>query len=396
MICDHFDAGRCRSCSWLGTPYDAQLVAKQRQVEDLLRGHRVAWDAPVASPQLGFRNKAKMVVHGTVAEPTLGILNPAGAGIDLRDCPLHTAGIRTALPVLAAFVTRAALTPYDVPSRSGELKHLLVTESPDGELMVRFVLRSQEPVARIRKHLPWLQAELPEVVVASVNLQPEHKAVLEGEREIPLSRQETLTMRLTGLALHLRPQSFFQTNTPMAAELYRLGREWVAAVSPRSVWDLYSGVGGFALAIAGTGADVTGIEISREAVASATLSSMEMGSMEMGSMEMGSMEMGPTETGAAGQGAVRFEAGDATAYAVGSTAPPDLVVVNPPRRGIGPELAGWLESSGVGHVLYSSCNAQTLAKDLDAMPSLRAVRGRLLDMFPNTAHYEVLTLLERA
>jgi len=81
---------------------------------------------------------------------------------------------------------------------------------------------------------------------------------------------------------------------------------------------------------------------------------------------------------------------------VESPAPPDLVIVNPPRRGIGPELSGWLQSSGVRHVLYSSCNAQTLAKDLDAMPSLRPVRGQLLDMFPNTAHYEVLTLLERS
>src|ERR1044072_3451325 len=97
QLCHHFDAGRCRSCSWLGTPYDAQLVAKQRQVEELLAAHEVAWLPPVASPQLRFRNKGKMVVHGTIEEPTLGILTPAGSGVDLRDCPLHTAGIRAAL-----------------------------------------------------------------------------------------------------------------------------------------------------------------------------------------------------------------------------------------------------------------------------------------------------------
>ena len=76
-LCHHFDAGRCRSCSWLGLPYDVQLLDKQRQVEALLAAHPVAWLEPVASPQLGFRNKAKMVVHGTVDDPTLGILNPA-------------------------------------------------------------------------------------------------------------------------------------------------------------------------------------------------------------------------------------------------------------------------------------------------------------------------------
>ena len=374
VLCHHFDAGRCRSCSWLGLPYDVQLVDKQRQVEGLLGEHAsLAWLPPVASAQLGFRNKAKMVVTGTVERPTLGILNPAGGGVDLRDCPLHTAGIRAALPELADFVTTAALTPYDVPGRRGELKHVLVTESPDGDLMVRFVLRSQEPVARIRKHLPALLEALPSMAVASVNLQPEHKAVLEGDREILLTGQETLMMRVAGLALHLRPQSFFQTNTAMAAELYTRGRTWVGEVAPATAWDLYCGVGGFALALAGTGVDVTGIEVSAEAVVSATLSAAE-----------------------AGLGGARFEAGDATAYALSSSSPPDLVVVNPPRRGIGPELSGWLEASGVGHVLYSSCNAQTLARDLAAMPSLRPVRAQLLDMFPNTGHYEVLTLLERA
>ncbi|MEP9362038.1 23S rRNA (uracil(747)-C(5))-methyltransferase RlmC [Nocardioides sp. CN2-186] len=366
--CHHFDAGRCRSCSELGLPYDVQLVAKQRHVEHLLPG--VAWLPPVPSAAMGFRNKAKMVVSGTADDPTLGILNPTGAGVDLRDCPLHTPGIQAALPVLARFVSTAALTPYDVPGRRGELKYLLVTESPDGELMVRFVLRSQEPVARIRKHLPALLAELPALVVASVNLQPEHKAVLEGDREIALTEQETLRMRVDGIDLHLRPQSFFQTNTAMAAELYRLGRTWVGEVGPASVWDLYCGVGGFALSVAAP--SVVGIEISREAIASAEQSRDE-----------------------ARLSGVRFEAGDATAYALGASTAPDLVIVNPPRRGIGPELSGWLASSGVGHVLYSSCNAQSLARDLAAMPSLRPVRGQLLDMFPNTGHYEVLTLLER-
>jgi len=376
MLCSHFDAGRCRSCTWLDRAYAEQLAEKQRLVEELLAGHPgTSWRPPVASAQLGVRNKAKMVVSGTADAPTLGILNPLGAGVDLRDCPLHTPGLQAALPELAAFVTLAALAPYDLATRRGELKHLLVTESPDRELMVRFVLRSQEPVARIRKHLPALRERLPSVAVVSVNLQPEHKAVLEGEREIVLTDRESLRMRVggaDGLTLHLRPQSFFQTNTAMAAELYRLARAWAEEVAPRTVWDLYCGVGGFALSLAGPGREVTGIEISQEAVASA--------------------EQTRDEAGLSG---VRFEVGDATAYAEGRAAPPDLVVVNPPRRGLGPQLSGWLDASGVRHVLYSSCNAQTLARDLEAMPSLRPVRGQLLDMFPNTAHYEVLVLLER-
>src|SRR5690606_36359050 len=142
------------------------------------------WLPALTGPDEGFRNKAKMVVTGTWQEPVLGILGSGGQGVDLRGCGLHEPVVREALPVLAAFVTRARVDPYDLATRRGELKHLLVTGSPDGELMVRLVLRSQEPVTRLRKHLPWLLTELPHLRVVSVNLQPEHKAVLEGEREI--------------------------------------------------------------------------------------------------------------------------------------------------------------------------------------------------------------------
>ena len=83
----------------------------------------------------------------------LGIWDPVTGGVDLRDCPLHEPALVAALPTLAAFVTRAGITPYDILERRGELKHLLVTASPDGELMVRFVLRSTEAMGRIRKHL---------------------------------------------------------------------------------------------------------------------------------------------------------------------------------------------------------------------------------------------------
>ena len=373
-LCHHYDADRCRSCGWLDVAYAAQLAEKQAAVEELLGDQPgLTWLPPVPSSQLGFRNKAKMVVSGTVEAPVLGILGPSGEGVDLRDCPLHLPGIQAALPVLARFVTRAALAPYDVGARRGELKHLIVTESTDRELMVRFVLRSQEPVARLRKHLPALLEELPQAAVVSANLQPEHKAVIEGEREILLTERATLTMRVAGLALHLRPQSFFQTNTSMATELYDRARGWAREVAPATVWDLYCGVGGFALALAGTAREVTGIEVSTEAVASATRSAAD-----------------------AGLSGVRFEVADATAFALGGGAPPDLVVVNPPRRGIGPELSGWLEASGVRDVLYSSCNARTLARDLAAMPSLRPTRAQVLDMFPNTDHYEVLTQLRRS
>jgi 23S rRNA (uracil747-C5)-methyltransferase len=137
------------------------------------------------------------------------------------------------------------------------------------------------------------------------------------------------------------------------------------------VWDLYCGVGGFALHLAAPGRDVLGVEVSADAVDAAASTAAELGV------------------------AARFVAADATAYALEQVDVPDLVVVNPPRRGIGADLAGWLEASGVRHVVYSSCNAESLARDLALMPSLRPVEARVLDMFPHTSHYEVIVLLAR-
>lgn len=387
MQCHHYDADRCRSCTLLEIDYPTQVLDKERHVADLLPGSP-QWLPAVTSAESGFRNKAKMVVSGTIAEPSLGILDSAGHGVDLSDCGLYPEELHAAFGPLASFITRAHLEPYQVAGRGrrvqqrGELKYLLVTLSPDGELMVRFVLRSQEAITRIRKHLPSLQAELPALAVASANIQPAHAAVLEGDLEIPLTERSTLPMRIDDITLDLRPQSFFQTNTPVATQLYRQASAWVGQVAPSRLWDLYCGVGGFALHCAAPGRQVTGIEISAEAVtaASATVDRLRDGAHGDRFRD------------------VTFVARDATAFAVGPDGAelPEMVIVNPPRRGIGADLAHWLETSGIDHVLYSSCNAATLAKDLDAMPSLRPVQARLLDMFPQTSHYEVLVLLERA
>ncbi len=360
----------------MGRPHGEQLTAKQEHSAGLLAPWAdLVWDPPFAGPEEGFRNKAKMVVAGTTDQPTLGILDVAGHGVDLRACGLHEPVLRDALPVLADFVTRAGLVPYDVPARRGELKHVLVTASPDGELMVRWVLRTTESLPRLRKHLPWLRERLPHLAVASANLQPAHKAVLEGEQEVLLGDRASLAMRLAGLDLRLRPQGFFQTDTLVAGALYDQARTWVRGLGARRAWDLYCGVGGFAHAVAAAGvAEVVGVERSAEAVAAATRGAAE-----------------------AGLHGVRFEAADATGWVSTPEARPvpDLVVLNPPRRGVGPDLAGWLEASEVDHVLYSSCRTESLAADLDAMGSLRPVRARVFDMFPQTAHHEVLVLLRR-
>ncbi|MEO9322903.1 methyltransferase domain-containing protein [Nocardioides sp. C4-1] len=367
MRCGYFDAGACRSCTHLLTPYGDQLAAKDAHARAALPDG-VRWLAPVASAEGGFRNKAKMVVAGPVDDPTLGILDTDGRGVDLRGCALYSPAMHVLLPALAALVSTARLTPYDVPTRRGELKHVLVTESPDGEFLVRWVLRTTEALPRLRKHLPAFLAEHPEVVVVTANLQPDHKAVLEGDEEVVLTERSTLRVEVDGVGLHLGPRAFFQTNTAVAGALYRRARAWADEVAPSSVLDLYCGVGGFALHLAAPGRRVHGVEVSEQAVASARTTAAELGLD------------------------VTFDAGDATGV---TGADAELVVVNPPRRGLGSQLCATLERSAATTLVYSSCRVTSLARDLAALPSWVPEEAQVLDMFPHTDHYEVIVRLRR-
>ncbi|MDO4919833.1 23S rRNA (uracil(747)-C(5))-methyltransferase RlmC [Kocuria sp.] len=378
MECGYWDRDLCRSCTLIEVPYERQLARKQELVRELVDPYGAPrWLEPVASAEAGFRNRAKMVVGGRVGHPTLGILDHHGHGVDLRRCPLYPEPVSGAVRALADFVARVRLLPYDVARRRGELKHLIVMGSPAGRLMVRFVLRSTSQLPKIRENMGLLRELVPAADVVSVNLQPEHKAVIEGPEEILLTEQEELLVRLNGMDLRVRPRSFFQTNTAVTERLYDQVRTWVRDVDPRSVWDLYCGVGGFALHAAAPSREVVGTEISAEAVASARATARSLGLPE------------------AGPGSVRFLADDAAATPAQLPGYPELAVVNPPRRGLDASLCEWLETSDVAHVVYSSCNATTLARDLTRMPSLEPVEARLLDMFPHTDHYEVAVLLRR-
>ena len=166
----------------------------------------------------------------------------------------------------------------------------------------------------------------------------------------------------------------------MAEALYATARDWAEEAEPARVWDLFCGVGGFALALTAPGRRVLGVEVSAPAIDGARAAADLMG-------------LDPA--------LVRFEAGDARVLdpaageRAGGVQRPDLLVVNPPRRGIGEQLATRIEASGVERVLYSSCNPRTLAADLAHLPSMRVVRSRLFDMFPHTEHAEVLVELVR-
>ncbi|WP_342755136.1 23S rRNA (uracil(747)-C(5))-methyltransferase RlmC [Pantoea sp. MBD-2R] len=374
MHCALYDADRCRSCQWLDTPYPHQLDRKQENLRQLLNEQPVRqWLPPAISAQQAFRNKAKMVVSGSVERPIFGIVHRDGTPVDLCECPLYPSTFAEVFSRLKPFIAQAGLTPYNVARRRGELKFILLTQSThSGEMMLRFVLRSKEKLAQLVRALPGLREQLPQLSVISANIQPVHMAILEGEEEIPLSENQTLAEQLNDVPLWIRPQSFFQTNPAVASSLYATARQWVSELNISSMWDLFCGVGGFGLHCATPEMALTGIEISAEAIACATRSAELMGMKK-----------------------VSFAALDSTAFATGEGEVPDLVLVNPPRRGIGVGLCDYLSQMAPAFILYSSCNAQTMASDIARLNAYAVEKVQLFDMFPHTAHSEVLVLLRR-
>lgn len=386
MQCEHWDRGACRSCRYLDVPYGEQVAAKSETAAEALAlvptAAGVHWLSPRRSAPTAFRTSAKLVVGGTRRRPTLGILGPDRRGVDLPGCPIQHPAINRATPALKRFIRSLDLIPYDVPTKNGELKYILLTVGADDALMCRFVLRTRDRVTDIRLALPDLVALVPNLALVTANIHPAHEALIEGPDEIILSKRRMLPIRAGDLDLALGPGSFIQTNAAVAGDLCRQAADWAALPlasgdAPQTLWDLYCGIGGFALHAANAGIPrVTGVEVSERAIASAIRSASQAGLSRT---------------------AARFIAADATAWAAQQdpATAPDVLIVNPPRRGIGDALAQWVNEHAGERVIYSSCNPTSLARDLEAMPAYRCVEARLFDMFPHTDHVEVAVLLRR-
>lgn len=385
IVCRHFEAKDCTSCQWLAMPYTTQISEKMAHCKQLILPfilqNKTEILPLVESAQTAFRNKAKMVVSGSVERPILGLLKDPmdpQSGVDLSDCLLYPTSFTELFPVLKDFIGRAGLVPYNIAKRKGELKYILLTQSEHNQaMMVRFVLRSEQKRPLIERELPKLLEKLPPNSVVSLNIQPHHAAILEGETEIFLTEQTTIEENFNGIPLFIRPQGFFQTNPRVASELYRTAQQWAKNLPVQKVWDLFCGVGGFGLHLAhqlqkqNPKVELIGIEISASAIASATKSSEKLGLQN-----------------------VKFASLDSAQFALNEKGEiPDLVVVNPPRRGVGKELAQFLNQLGSPYLIYSSCNAKTMAKDFDYLTHYTLRKVQLFDMFAHSSHYEVLTFL---
>jgi 23S rRNA (uracil747-C5)-methyltransferase len=390
-FCTYFNANRCGSCQWIEKDYGRQIREKEERIRAKLGlAEDFRMESPALSASEGFRNRAKMTVTGTASDPVIGLpgasttdLGRLDEGRELLDCPIHHPKLNELFNLVKAFITRFGIVPYRMGERRGELKGLIAFYSPDSqEMYLRFVLRSRASVRAIEKMLPELQRSLPELTCISVNLQPIPHAILEGAEEIILTERKWIRHRLGPVELKLAPQAFVQTHVEGATRLYETAARWIAEAGTPAhpverMLELFCGQGAFSFFAQASVQNVLGIEINADAIRAAQETAQERGFRHL-----------------------RFKVADAMRVAeeIAEFAP-DLILVNPPRRGLGGGVE-LIAKAAPPNFIYSSCSIETLAQDLKVLraqiPAYRVKKVQLFDFFPHTAHFETLVELEKA
>lgn len=376
-FCSYFNQSICKSCDLLTMDYPDQIQLKERTLRNAL-----AEIAPVKllesinSAPMNFRNKAKLVVTGTIAEPLLGLWGEENLdqGRELLACPLHVKAINDMLPDVKEFITLSKLEPYQIAAKKGELKGVILFHSESSnETYLRFVLRSKESIDRIKKNQNFLLDKYPALKCVSVNIQPVAHAILEGEEEVFITTRTSIDHKLGNVTFSLGPRAFVQTNQAVAGKLYETAASWVKESQSRKFMELFCGQGAFSFFAAPYIQEGLGIEINPDAILEAQKTAAKYN-----------------------QSHLKFESADAgkikekiVEYS------PDIILVNPPRRGLA-EACELIIQSCPQTIIYSSCNYETLAKDLKKLnPYYETIRAQIFDMFPHTNHFETLVELRR-
>lgn len=375
LNCSYYNQRICRSCTELEVDYTDQIAKKEETLTQLLRVSSKFLLPTVTSSLEGFRSKAKFIVTGSLELPIIGLagIEDLDAGREILNCPLHDPQINSILISVRTFITRAKLSPYEVKAKKGELKGIILFVSSTSEVYLRFILRSKESLDRISKNSAWLLENAPNIKVLSANIQPIAHAILEGEEEIFMTPRECVTHEFGSHLAEVHPQGFIQTNTMVAKKLYQKASEWIQEIGPSKFCELFSGQGAFSLTASPYFHEGFGVEINPEAVARANKSAEKnhLPNLRFISRDASLVEKEVVEFG------------------------PDVLLVNPPRRGLGESLS-IIQKLAVSHLIYSSCSAESLAKDLIALEKMyRVKRIQIFDMFPHTKHFETLVWLEK-
>ena len=378
--------GRCGGCCFRHLSYEAELAAKQGFVADALR--RIGGlDVPVLdalpSPEVDrYRNKVQFPVgRDKDGAPCIGFY--AGRThriVPCPDCKLQPGVLNDIGNTLCTFFAAHGIQPYDEERGKGLVRHIFLRRGAhSGQIMVCLVCtrpklpHSDELVALLRE-------KFRDIATILINVNAKKTNVILGEESVTLYGPGFIEDTLCGVPVRLGPLSFYQVNTLAAERLYGVAAEYAQLEPDDVLLDLYCGMGTIGLSMAGHCRELIGVEIVPEAIDSAKANAARMG-----------------DAVAAKSRFFCADAGEAAARLAAEGLRPDVIMLDPPRKGCDETTLSAVVQMSPRWVVYVSCNPSTAARDAAwlGQHGYRAEKVQPVDLFPRTKHVEAIVSLQR-
>ena len=374
----------CGGCSGQHMTYAATLTAKRAQVLDCLT--RIGGlplspeDVPPvwgAAEPLHCRNKTTLPVGGTVAQPLLGFYRRRSHDIvDIQDCPVAMGGVAEVLTAVRSWMTASGVEPYDERTGNGLLRHVIVRTNRAGDVLVLLVA-TRESLPDVPVLVERLQRTVPGYCGLHVSENRNRNNVILGETSRRLHGADAIPETLLGLTFEISPLSFFQVNPAQTERLYQAALDF-AALTPQDVAvDAYAGAGTITLGLARLCRRAIGLESVPQAVESARRNAQHNGLTNVDFHCAAVEEQLPA--------------------LVAQGLRPEVIVLDPPRKGVEPAVIEAILQAAPRRVVYISCHVPTQARDAAMLAAYgyRVVGCQPVDMFCYASGVENILVMER-
>ena len=382
-VCNIFP--ECGGCMYQTMSYENQLEMKERQVRELLdgalNGTEYQWEGIHGSPiEFAYRNKMEFSFGDAYKDGPLTLgLHKKGSTYDVltaNDCKLVHEDMTKILTCVHEYFLKRNVSYYKKMQHTGYLRHLLLRRGvTTGEILVHVITTSQEEhnLESLKEELLALPLEGKIVGIMHI-INDSLSDVVQSDETRILYGQDFFYETLLGLRFKISTFSFFQPNSLAAEVLYSVVRQYIGDTKDKVVFDLYSGTGTIAQLAASVADEVIGVEIVEEAV-----------------------EAAKENAALNNLGNCKFIAGDVLKVLDDLTEKPDVIILDPPRDGIHPKALPKILSYGVDHIVYISCKATSLARDLPAFlaAGYKVEKACCVDQFCQTVHVETVVLLSQ-
>ncbi len=378
----------CGGCIYRNIKYEHELELKRNYVKNAFRKAGLP-DVKVAETAhtgqvTGYRNKGQYPVRELAGHIRAGFFATKTHDlIPCDNCLLQPAVFGELVGFVTAFAEQHKIKAYDEMTGRGVLRHIyLRLAEKTGQIMVCLVINA-EKLDCADLFAEEVMAKFPTVVSVMLNVNKENTNVILGEKFTCIGGQDYITDVLCGCQFKISAGSFYQVNHDGAELLYGLAKDRAALTGKETVADLYCGAGTIGLSMADKACRIVGVEIVPEAVDCAKENA------KLNHIENAHFFCGDASDPRGLLASAKDSLGDFC---------PDVVVIDPPRKGTTEELVNYLDSLGVDRIVYVSCNPDTLARDCKwfAEKGYRIGEVTPVDLFPGTGHVESICLLCKA